>query len=73
MKEDLKTKNELKSDADGIISTADKGVALVVIYKCDSIRKIKELLEDTNTYRHLNMDSTNKQKDKLINCYVRQC
>ena len=35
--------------------------------KSDYIRKIKELLEGTNTYRPLNMDPTSKQKGKLIN------
>ena len=32
---------------------------------------MKELLEDTITYRPLNMDPTNKQKDKLINILKR--
>ena len=35
--------------------------------KSDYIKKTKELLEDTSTYRPLNMDPTNKQKSKLIN------
>ena len=58
---------ELKSDRDCIILTPDKEVALVVMDKTDYIRKIRELLEDTNTYRPLNMDPTIKQKGKLIN------
>ena len=35
--------------------------------RSDYIKKIKELLEDTSTYRPLNMDPTNKQKSKLLN------
>ena len=35
--------------------------------KSDYIKKMKELLEDTSTYRPLNMDPINKQKGKLIN------
>ena len=42
-------------------------MALVVMDKSDFIKKMKELLEDTNTYKPLNMDPTNKQKNKLIN------
>ena len=58
---------ELTSDGYCIILTADKGMALVVMDKSDYIRKIKELLNDINTYRPLNMDCTNKEKGKLIN------
>ena len=56
--------NKLKSDMDHIILTADKGVALIVMDKNDYIKKMRELLEDTNTYRPLNMDPTIKQKKK---------
>ena len=58
---------ELKSDREHIIITADKEVALVVMEKSDYIRKMKELLEDTNTYKPLNMDPTIQLKGKLIN------
>ena len=34
-----------------MILSEDKGVALVVMDRQDYIRKAKELLEDTNTYR----------------------
>ena len=57
----------MKSDGDHIILTADKGIALVVKDKSDYIRKMKELLEDTNMYRPLHIDPTNKQKGRLIN------
>ena len=46
--------------------TVDKGVALVVMDKKDYIKKAKELLEDTNTYRTIQADPTNKLKNKLI-------
>ena len=35
--------------------------------KKDYIKKMKELLDDTNTYRPLNTDPTMKQKNRLIN------
>ena len=39
--------------------------------RIEYIRKMKELLNDTITYRPLNMDLTNKQKNKLINILKR--
>ena len=66
-KEEWKAIKYLKSDRDCTISTADNGAALVVMNRSDYIKKMKELLEDTSTYRPLNMDPTNKQKSKLIN------
>ena len=56
-----------KTNKDHIIVTADNGVAPVVLDRSEYIKKIKELLEDTITYRPLNMDPTNNQKNKLIN------
>ena len=58
---------QLRTDKDQIILNADNGVALVVIDKLDYIRKVRELLEDTNTYRPIQSDPTNKLKTKLIN------
>ena len=49
-----------------MVLTADKGVALVVMDKHDYNRKAKELLEDTNTYRTIQSDPTNRLKNKLI-------
>ena len=66
-KDEFKAIKELKSDREHIILTADKGVALVVMDRNDYIGKMKELLDDTNTYRPLNTDPTMKQKNKLIN------
>ena len=50
-----------------MILNTDKGVALLVMDKKDYIRKARELLEDTNTYRPIQSYPTNKLKTKLIN------
>ena len=50
-----------------IIFTADKGVALVVMDKQEYIKKAKTLLEESNTYRPIATDPTNKNKTKQIN------
>ena len=52
-KEEWRAIRELKSDKEHIILTADKGVALVVMDRSDYTRKMKELLDDSNTYRPL--------------------
>ena len=49
-----------------LCSRADKGVALVVIDTVDYIKKAKEILEDTNTYRVIQTDPTSRLKNKLI-------
>ena len=46
--------------------TADKGVALVIMEKKDYIKKAEELL-NTDTYKKIPEDPTNKQKNRLIN------
>ena len=46
---------------------ADKGETLLVMDRKDYIRKARELLEDTNTYRPFHSDPINKLKPKLIN------
>ena len=56
-----------KTDKEHIILPADKGVALVVMDKQEYIKKANILLEDTNTYRPIPTDPTNKNKAKLIN------
>ena len=58
---------QLKSDKSCMVLTADKGVALVVIDTVDYIRKAKDILEDTNTYRVIHTDPTSRLKNKLIN------
>ena len=50
-----------------MILTADKGVAMVVMNKDDYIKKAKELLDDTNTYKPITTDPTTKLKNRLIN------
>ena len=50
-----------------MVLAADKGVALVVIDTVDYIKKAKEILEDTNTYRVIHTDPTSRLKNKLIN------
>ena len=58
---------QLKSDNNCMVLTADKGVALVVIDTVDYIKKAKEILEDTKTYRVIQTDPTSRLKNKLIN------
>ena len=50
-----------------MVLTADNGVALVVIDTVEYIKKAKEILEDTNTYRVIHTDPTSRLKNKLIN------
>ena len=52
----------IKSDKSRMVLTADKGVALVVIDTVDYIKKAKEILEDTNTYRVIHTDPTSRLK-----------
>ena len=66
-KEEMIAMKQLKSDKSCMVLTADKGVALVVIDTVDYIRKAKEILEDTNTYRVIHTDPTSRLKNKLIN------
>ena len=56
---------ELKKDRDGIILTADKGVAMVIMHRQDYIDKANNLLSQ-NTYRPIQWDPTNTIKNKLI-------
>ena len=66
-KEDIIALKQLKSDKSHMVLTADKGVVLVVIDTVDYIKKAKEILEDTNTYRVIHTDPTSRFKNKLIN------
>ena len=66
-KEEWRAIKDLRTDKEHLILTADKGVALVVMDKKDYIQKMKQLLDDNNTYRPLKMDPTNRQKNRLIN------
>ena len=49
-----------------MIFNAYKGAALVVMNRKDYIMKARELLEDTNIYRYIQSDPTNKLKTKLM-------
>ena len=64
--EEFRALKELKEDRSRMILTTDKGVALVIIDKNDYIQKAEELL-NTNTYKKIPEDPTNKQKNKLVN------
>ena len=66
-RKELGALRQLRDDKSRMVLTADKGVALVVIDRTDYIRKAKELLQDTSTYRTIKGDSTNKLKNRLIN------
>ena len=61
-KEKMIAMKQLKTDKSCMVLTADKGVALVVIDTVDYIRKAKEILEDTNTYRVIHTDPTSRLK-----------
>ena len=59
--EEFRALKELKEDRSRMILTTDKGVALVIIDKNDYIQKAEELL-NTNTYKKIPEDPTNKQR-----------
>ena len=64
--EEQKAVSELRSDNTRVILTADKGVSLVVMNNEEYVKKAEELL-NTDIYRTIPNDSTNKYKNKLIN------
>ena len=66
-KEEWRAIKELRTDKEHLILTAYKVVALVVMDKKDYIQKMNQLLDDNNIYRPLKMDTTNRQKNRLIN------
>ena len=66
--EEFKALKQLKEDKSRIILTADKGVALVIMEKNEYIKKAEELL-NTDTYKKIPEDPTNKQKNRLINIW----
>ena len=57
---------ELKQDSSRVVLTADNGVAMVVMDQQDYTNKAQALIQDTNTYKILNKDPTNRLKNKLI-------
>ena len=66
-KEEITAIKQFKADKDRIILIVDKGIVLVVMDRSDYIKKANELLQDSNTYRTIPSDPTNKLKNKLIN------
>lgn len=58
------TKKFIKENPDIRILNADKSNATVIIYKEDYASKMKELLEDNNTYREIKRDPTNRLQEK---------
>ena len=65
-KDEIIALKQLKADKNCMVLTADKGVVLVVIDTVEYIKKAKEILEDTNTYRVIQTDPTSRLKSKLI-------
>ena len=66
-KDEIIAMKQLKADNNRMVLTMDKGVVLVVMDTVEYIKKAKDILEDTNTYRVIQNDPTNKLKSKLIN------
>ena len=65
-KEEFKAITELRQDQSRIVLTVNKGVAMVIMDKQQYTDKATALLKDTNTYRTIPKDPTNKLKNKLI-------
>ena len=64
--DEFKAIKELKEDQSRVVLTADKGVAMVIMDKKEYTDKAIGLLSDTNTYRTISKDPTNKLKNKII-------
>ena len=65
----LKTLKELRHDKNRVILTVDKGLAMLVLDKQEYINKAKDHLVESDMYRPLTADPTNKHKSKLINMF----
>ena len=64
---------DLRNDDSITILPADKGRCTVVMDVTDYEHKVKELLNDTNTYTLLKRDPNTKYKDKLKQILKRLC
>ena len=64
-KDQRKALKEMRSWKDDVILPADKGNATVVMEREDNDKKVRELLEDTSTYRKLTKDPTPTQESKI--------
>ena len=58
--DELKAIKELREDQSRVVFTVDKGVAMVIMDKKEYTDKAIGLLSDTNTYRTIPKDPTNK-------------
>ena len=63
--EEQKAIREFKDDQSWVVLTVDKGVAMVVLDREDYKDKAQLLLADTNTYKPITKDPTNKLKNKF--------
>ena len=61
---------QLKQDSSRVVLTADNGVVMVIMDQQDYTNKAQALLDDTNTYKIINKDPTNRLKNKLIQTYI---
>ena len=66
-RKELEALRQLKEDKSHMVLTTNKDVALVVIDRTDYIRKAKDLLQDTSTYRTIKGDPKSRLKSRLIN------
>ena len=57
---------ELKADPFQLVLTADKEMAMVVMDREDYADKAQSLLADTNTYKTITKDPTNKLKVNFL-------
>ena len=55
-KDEMKALQQLRSEKNLMVLTADKGVAMVVMDRHEYIQKARALLDDTNTYKPIPSD-----------------
>ena len=65
-RDEFKVIKELREDHSRVVLIVDKGVAMVIMDKKDYTNKALCLLSDSNTYRTISKDTTNKPKNKII-------
>lgn len=66
----IKTRRWLKNHQDVIVIPSDKGNNSVVLYKDDYLKKVNELLSDTETYKMIYRDPTDAIKMLHDNQYI---
>ena len=57
---------QLKQDSFRVVLTADKVMAIIIMDQQDYTNNAQDLVQDTNTYKIINTDPTNRLKNKLI-------